>query len=78
MAYPNGVEPPPRRRDGLRVHAYDAEASPGQFQRLGPAAAELRVPIAAAYPLAQAARAHERLERGRMLGRIALRIRRHV
>ncbi|MEN3355805.1 MAG: hypothetical protein V7640_3963 [Betaproteobacteria bacterium] len=78
LAYPNGVEPPPRRRDGLRVHAYDAEASPGQFQRLGRAAAELRVPIAAAYPLAQAARAHERLERGRILGRIALLIRRHV
>jgi D-arabinose 1-dehydrogenase-like Zn-dependent alcohol dehydrogenase len=36
----------------------------------------LRVPIAAAFPLAQAARAHERIEKGHILGRIALRIRR--
>ncbi|MGZ5734860.1 MAG: NADP-dependent oxidoreductase [Burkholderiales bacterium] len=80
VAYPNGVEPKPRRRDGIRTHAYDAEASPGQFARLGRTAAEarLRVIVAAAYPLAQAARAHERLERGHILGRIALRIRRHV
>jgi NADPH:quinone reductase-like Zn-dependent oxidoreductase len=80
VAYPNGVEPEPRRRDGIRMQAYDAEASPGQFTRLGRAAAEarLRVVVAAAYPLAQAARAHERLARGHILGRIALRIRRHV
>ena len=36
----------------------------------------LRVPIAAAYPLVQAARAHQRIERGHVIGRIALRIRR--
>jgi hypothetical protein len=34
-----------------------------------------RVPIAARFPLTQAAQAHERLERGYLLARIALRIR---
>ena len=38
--------------------------------------ARLEVPIAAVYPLAVAARAHARLERGHVLGRIVLRIRR--
>jgi hypothetical protein len=33
------------------------------------------VPIAAAYALAEAARAHERLSQGHMLGKIVLRIR---
>jgi NADPH:quinone reductase-like Zn-dependent oxidoreductase len=37
--------------------------------------ANLRVPVAAAYPLTEAAQAHERLEQGHVLGRIALRIR---
>jgi NADPH:quinone reductase-like Zn-dependent oxidoreductase len=79
-AYPNGVEPKPRPRRRIRLRAYDAEASPGHFERLGRAAAEaqLRVPIAAAYPLTQAAQAHERLERGHVLGRIVLRIRKRV
>jgi NADPH:quinone reductase-like Zn-dependent oxidoreductase len=35
----------------------------------------LRVPIAAVYPLAQAAEAHERLEAGHVLGKIVLRTR---
>jgi hypothetical protein len=38
--------------------------------------ARLRVPIAAAFSLAQEAKAHERLERGHVLGRIALKIHR--
>jgi NADPH:quinone reductase-like Zn-dependent oxidoreductase len=37
--------------------------------------ARVRVPIAAKYPLAQAAQAHIRLERGHVLGRIVLQIR---
>jgi NADPH:quinone reductase-like Zn-dependent oxidoreductase len=54
------------------------EAGSREFARLERAVAEvrLRVPIAAAYPLAQAAKAHARLERGHVLGRIVLRIRR--
>jgi hypothetical protein len=34
------------------------------------------MPIAAAYPLAEAAKAHERLEAGKILGGIVLRIQR--
>jgi NADPH2:quinone reductase len=78
IAYPNGVEPEPRRRPKIRFTAYDAEVGPREFAKLGRAvaAAKLRVPIAAVYPLEQAAKAHERLEKGHVLGRIVLRIRR--
>jgi NADPH:quinone reductase-like Zn-dependent oxidoreductase len=77
VAYPNGVEPAPKRRRNIRLLAYDAVAGPSEFARLERAAIEarLRVPLAAVYPLAQAAKAHTRLERGHILGRIALRIR---
>ena len=78
VAYPNGVEPEPRRRSRFQVVAYDAEAGPRQFAKLESAIKEarLRVPIAAVYPLAQAAKAHQRLQRGHILGRIVLQIRR--
>jgi NADPH:quinone reductase len=77
VAYPNGIEPEPRRR-GIRLIAYDAEAGPREYVRLQRAVVEakLRVPIAAAYPLSQAAKAHARLQRGHVLGRIVLRVRR--
>jgi NADPH:quinone reductase-like Zn-dependent oxidoreductase len=81
VAHPNGVEPAPkRRRRRFTVEAYDAEANPKQFARLERAVEEtrLQVPIAAAFPLARAARAHERLEQGKVLGRIVLRIARAV
>lgn len=76
VAYPNGVEPEPRRRRGVRLHAFDAATGPREFARLERAVAEahLRVPIAAVYPLPQAAKAHARLERGHVLGRIVLRV----
>jgi NADPH2:quinone reductase len=78
IAYPNGVEPKPRHRPKVRVISYDGIASPKKFSQLNRAVEEarLQVPIAAVYPLAQAARAHERLKRGHVLGRIVLRIRR--
>ena len=62
----------------IRIVAFDAEASPKHSARLERAVEEarLQVPIAAVYPLAQAAKAHERLEKGRVLGRIVLQIRR--
>jgi NADPH:quinone reductase-like Zn-dependent oxidoreductase len=74
VAYPNGVEPEPKRRRHIRLLAYDAVAGPSEFARLERAAGEarLRVPLAAVYPLAQAAKAHTRLERGHILGGIAL------
>lgn len=78
VAYPNGVEPEPRRRRNVRVVAYDASAGPREFAHLSRAVedAHLRVPIAARYPLAGAARAHERLQEGHVIGRIALQVRR--
>jgi NADPH:quinone reductase-like Zn-dependent oxidoreductase len=76
VANPNGVEPEPRRRRKIRVMAYDGEAGPLKFAQLARAVAEtkLRVPIAAVYPLSQAAKAHARLQKGHILGRIALKI----
>jgi NADPH:quinone reductase-like Zn-dependent oxidoreductase len=78
IAYPNGVWPEPRPRRKIQVLSYDAEAGPRQFERLEHAAAESRltVPIAEAFPLDGAAKAHERLREGRILGRIVLKIRR--
>lgn len=60
----------PRRRKKVKLIAYDGVAGPREFKRLERAVAEaqLRVPIAAIYPLAQAAKAHERLKKGHVLG----------
>jgi NADPH2:quinone reductase len=76
VAYPNGVEPEPKHREGVRVIAYDMVATPPQWAALDRAVTEarLRVPLAGVYPLEQAAQAHERLEQGHVLGRIALKI----
>ncbi|WP_437284748.1 zinc-binding dehydrogenase [Sorangium sp. So ce406] len=53
-------------------------STPGELERLARAAdvAKLVVPIAAAYPLAGAAKAHERLAQGHVLGKIALHVHR--
>ena len=77
VAYPNGVKPRPRKRRGIRVKPYDAIPGIRQFQRLNRAveAAGLEVPIDHVYRLAEAARSHERLARGHVLGKIVLRIR---
>ncbi|HWE96559.1 MAG TPA: NADP-dependent oxidoreductase [Tepidisphaeraceae bacterium] len=77
IAYPNGVEPAPRKRPGMNLISYDAEAGPRQWARLSRATdeAKLEVPLAATLPLARAAQAHERVEKGHMLGRVVLRVR---
>lgn len=77
VAYPNGVEPEPRKRPRVRKIGYDAEVNSTALARLGRAAETIRltVPIAATYALAQAAKAHARVERGHLVGRVALRIR---
>lgn len=77
VAYPNGIDPEPRRRRGVRILPFDGVAGRREFARLDRAVAEarLRVPIATVYPLVQAAKAHARLERGQVLGRIVLEIR---
>jgi NADPH2:quinone reductase len=76
FAYPKGVNPEPQDRKGIRRLPYDGTAGPREFARFARAAAEakLEVPIDKVYTLAQARRAHERLERGRILGRMVLRI----
>jgi NADPH2:quinone reductase len=76
VAYPNGVEPEPERRSGLKMISYDAEANPRAFAELERAVEEanLEVPIAAVHPLERAGEAHAQVERGHVLGRIVLRI----
>jgi NADPH:quinone reductase-like Zn-dependent oxidoreductase len=77
VAYPNGVEPEPTRRPKVRLSAYDAVAGPTEFAELNQAVeeSELRVVIAGVHPLERAAEAHERVERGHVIGRLAIRIR---
>ena len=77
VAYPNGVEPLPRKRSSVRSIAYDAESSASSLAQLDRAveATKLVVPIAAKYRLGEASKAHAREERGHVLGRIALTVR---
>ena len=78
VVHPNGVEPPPRQRRTFRVRSFDAVASPREFAKLTRHIRShgVRVPIAAVYPLAQAARAHRRMDREQVIGRMALKVRR--
>jgi NADPH:quinone reductase len=77
VAWPSGVQPRPRARPGVDIVKYDALTGPAEFARLGAAitAAKLSVPIAAEYSLADAAKAHERMAAGHVLGKVVLRIR---
>jgi NADPH:quinone reductase len=74
VAYPNGVEPEPKKRAGIKIKAYDAVPGRRQFENLNRAvdASRLKVAIAAAYPIAQAAKAHQRLAQGHVLGKLVL------
>jgi NADPH:quinone reductase len=76
VAYPNGIEPEPTKRRGIKFIPYDAVSGVHEFERLNRAveSARLKVPIAETYPLAKAAKAHERLAEGHVLGKIVLRI----
>src|SRR5215510_11269306 len=77
VAYPNGVEPEPGKQSAIEIKTYDAVPGVRELEKLNRAvdAAKLKVPIAAAYPLAQAAKAHQRLERGHVLGKVVLKVR---
>jgi len=77
VAYPSGVQPPPTARNGITVKQYDASYDAPAFVRLNQAveARKFDVPLAAEFPLADAAKAHERLEAGHVLGKIVLRVR---
>jgi NADPH:quinone reductase-like Zn-dependent oxidoreductase len=74
VAWPNGIEPAPRKREGLRMKSYDAKEGADELAKLTRAieASKLKVPIAARYPLARAAGAHRRLAKGHVFGKIVL------
>jgi NADPH:quinone reductase len=78
VAFPYGVEPEPKPRVSIGILVrYNAVAGAAEFERLNQAitAVKLQVPIAAQYPLAEAAKAHERLEAGHVLGKVVLQVR---
>jgi NADPH2:quinone reductase len=77
VAYANGVEPEPRKRKGIRMKAYDGLPGVREFERFGRAVeeADLQVPIAAGFELAEAADAHRFMEKGHVLGKVVLRVR---
>ncbi len=77
LVYPNGIEPEPKKRRGIKTKSYDGTTGREELERLSRAvtAARLQVPIAAEFALADAARAHERLTQGHILGKIVLRAR---
>jgi NADPH:quinone reductase len=77
VVYPSGVEPAPKRRRGIEIASYDAEAGPEQFKRLNDAIEDsrLEVVINATFRLRDAAKAHERLASGHVVGKIVLDVR---
>jgi len=77
VAYPEGVNPIPKSRDGLTPIKYNAIPGPTEFRRLNAAieSMKLEVPIAAQFPLAEAAAAQERLEAGHVPGKVILQVR---
>ena len=76
VAFPAGVRPEPKTRNGISIVRYDAIAGQNEFERLNQAiiATKLQVPIAAEYPLTDAANAQERVEAGHVLGKVVLKI----
>jgi NADPH:quinone reductase len=80
VVHPNGIDPVPMKRPAFSVRAYDAMASPREFEKVNRRIATrgIRVPIAATYPLGKAAQAHRRLDKGHVLGRMILRVRRRA
>ncbi|MGH8259204.1 MAG: NADP-dependent oxidoreductase, partial [Steroidobacteraceae bacterium] len=77
VAYLYGITPVPRPRYGMRMTLYSLIAGRHAYERLNEAAeaAHLKVPIAAEYPLTEAAAAHRRLKAGHLLGKIVLLVR---
>jgi NADPH:quinone reductase-like Zn-dependent oxidoreductase len=80
VAYPNGIEPAPRKRRGIRLISYDAKPGVKQFARLNRALDKKSLvdPIAKQFPLGEAAQAHRLVEKGHLLGRVVLRVARRT
>jgi NADPH:quinone reductase len=77
LVYPNGVEPAPRKRKGVRTIAYDGTPGVREFERLNRAVerAKLNVPISKTYLLARARDAYRTAAEGHVVGKVTLRIR---
>jgi NADPH:quinone reductase-like Zn-dependent oxidoreductase len=77
LAYPEGVDPAPRKRRGVKTTAYNAIPGVREFARLNRAltGAKVDVPVAKTYPLPRAAAAYRRVKKGHLPGKVALRIR---
>jgi NADPH:quinone reductase len=75
VAYPNGIEPEPKKRARIKMKSYDGTPGVREFERLRRAIEEagLTVPIAAAFGLDDAASAHRLLEKGHVIGKVVLR-----
>jgi NADPH2:quinone reductase len=80
VAYPNGIEPAPRKHRGVKLVSYDAKPGVKEFARLNRAlgTASLIVPIAKQFPLGEAGQAHRLVEKGHLLGRVVLRVARRA
>jgi NADPH2:quinone reductase len=78
LAYPNGVEPEPKGKPGIKVMAYDGVPKPEVFKRLNAliAAGPFHVELGRTYDLEDAARAHREISKHH-LGKLALRIHAH-
>lgn len=74
IAYPNGVEPIPKTRPGIRAQAYDGMPDPAAIEKLNRLidAGPFEVQVARTFSLNQAADAHRALNQ-RHLGKLALR-----
>ena len=72
-AYPNGVEPIPKERAGIKIQSYNGEYAPPPFEKLNRLieAGPFEVHVARTFNLDQAADAHRALE-DHYLGKLAL------
>lgn len=74
LAYPNGVEPKPHLK-GHDSHAYDGEMSHMALERLNAAIGSHSIPLKTeVFALKDISKAHERFERGHVVGKIVLSI----
>ncbi len=75
IAYPNGVEPEPQI-DGHEAIAFDGEMTPDAFVALNEAIGTKTIPLSVDdYPFDGVVEAHQRIEQGHVVGKIALKIR---
>ena len=74
VAYPNGVEPEPKAREGIHVRGYDGMPNPNVIEKINRliGSGPFQVHIARTFQLDQAADAHRNL-RAHHLGKLALR-----